>query len=74
MPSRRAERSEPWVGRNILVTGAGGFIGSQLAEALVRAGASVRAFVRYTSRGDHGWLLYGLVPQSTLVAVENRLH
>jgi dTDP-glucose 4,6-dehydratase len=40
----------------VLVTGAGGFIGSHLAEALVHAGASVRAFVRYTSRGDHGLL------------------
>jgi NAD dependent epimerase/dehydratase len=40
----------------VLVTGAGGFIGSQLAEALVQAGASVRAFVRYNSRGDIGWL------------------
>jgi NAD dependent epimerase/dehydratase len=40
----------------VLVTGAGGFIGSHLAEALARAGAHVRAFVRYTSRGDHGWL------------------
>ena len=38
------------------MTGAGGFIGSHLAEALVHAGASVRAFVRYTSRGDHGLL------------------
>jgi NAD dependent epimerase/dehydratase len=40
----------------VLVTGAGGFIGSHLAEALVHAGASVRAFVRYNSRGDHGLL------------------
>jgi outer membrane lipoprotein-sorting protein len=30
--------------------------------------------IRLVDRGDHGWLLYGLVPQSTLAAVENRLH
>jgi len=59
VPLQSAERSESWVGRSVLVTGAGGFIGSHLAEALVRAGASVRAFVRYTSRGDHGWLEAG---------------
>ena len=40
----------------MLVTGAGGFIGSHLVELLVRRGASVRGFVRYTSRGDRGWL------------------
>jgi NAD dependent epimerase/dehydratase len=48
--------SKAWSGRPVLVTGAGGFIGSHLAESLVRAGAEVRAFVRYNSRGDHGWL------------------
>jgi len=30
--------------------------------------------IRLVDRGDHGWLLYGLVPQSALAAVENRLH
>jgi NAD dependent epimerase/dehydratase len=56
VPSPSAQSSSPWAGRSVLVTGAGGFIGSHLAEALVREDASVRAFVRYTSRGDHGWL------------------
>jgi NAD dependent epimerase/dehydratase len=45
-----------WAGRPVLVTGAGGFIGSHLVELLVGRGATVRAFVRYTSRGDRGWL------------------
>jgi len=42
--------------RNVLVTGAGGFIGSHLAEALVRRGERVRAYVRYNGRGDAGRL------------------
>jgi len=41
-----------WQGVPVLVTGAGGFIGSHLVEHLVEKGARVRAFVRYTSRGD----------------------
>jgi len=40
----------------ILVTGAGGFIGSHLTEELVRRGEEVRAFVRYNSRNTKGFL------------------
>jgi dTDP-glucose 4,6-dehydratase len=39
-----------------LVTGAGGFIGSHLTEALVRSGREVRAFVHYNSFNSWGWL------------------
>ncbi len=41
-------------GRRVLVTGAGGFIGSHLCEVLVAEGARVRALLRYTSRSDLG--------------------
>lgn len=40
----------------VLVTGADGFIGSHLVEALVRDGHSVRAFVLYNSFNSWGWL------------------
>jgi len=45
-------------GTRALVTGAGGFIGSHLVEHLVAEGASVRAFIRYTSRNDDGNLRF----------------
>jgi NAD dependent epimerase/dehydratase len=45
-----------WDGRQVLVTGAGGFIASHLIERLVKEGAHVRAFVRYNSRNDVGML------------------
>ncbi|WP_050479720.1 NAD-dependent 4,6-dehydratase LegB [Herbaspirillum rhizosphaerae] len=40
----------------VLVTGADGFIGSHLTEALVRQGHDVRAFVLYNSFNSWGWL------------------
>lgn len=43
-------------GQQVFVTGAGGFIGSHLVEALVRSGAKVRALVRYNSENRWGWL------------------
>jgi len=42
--------------KRILVTGAGGFIGSHVAELLVQEGFAVRAFVHYNARGTWGWL------------------
>lgn len=38
------------------MTGAGGFIGSHLAEELAKSGVKVRAMVRYNSMGRRGWL------------------
>ncbi len=55
----------------ILVTGAGGFIGSHLVEALVTAGHEVRAFVRYNAQGAWGWLDH--LPPDVLADVEVRL-
>jgi NAD dependent epimerase/dehydratase len=40
----------------VLVTGAGGFIGSHLVESLIHLGKSVKAFVHYNSRNSWGWL------------------
>lgn len=43
-------------GKQALVTGAGGFIGSHLVEALLEEGARVKALVHYRSNGSYGWL------------------
>jgi dTDP-glucose 4,6-dehydratase len=41
---------------NILLTGAGGFIGSHLAEKCVELGYHVKAFVKYNSKNNWGWI------------------
>lgn len=47
--------------KKVLITGAGGFIGSHLTELLVKEGYNVKAFVRYNSKNDWGWLESSLV-------------
>jgi NAD dependent epimerase/dehydratase len=42
--------------KHILITGAGGFIGSHLVEFCVKEGYAVKAFVRYNSMNHWGWL------------------
>jgi NAD dependent epimerase/dehydratase len=48
--------SVEWGRQRVLVTGAGGFIGSHLTERLVELGAQTRALVHYNSAGTRGWL------------------
>ncbi|MCK5346794.1 MAG: SDR family NAD(P)-dependent oxidoreductase [Candidatus Heimdallarchaeota archaeon] len=42
--------------KKILITGAGGFIGSHLTEKCVELGYKVKALIRYNSRNNLGWL------------------
>jgi UDP-glucose 4-epimerase len=53
---RRAPAAADYVGTKLLVTGADGFIGSHLTEALVSAGGEVTALAQYNSFDSHGWL------------------
>jgi len=64
--SRGAEELN-YQGTRALITGADGFIGSHLAEALVQQGATVTALACYNSFDSHGWLDHLSVPvRSTL--------
>ena len=57
-----------WTNKKVLVTGAGGFIGSHLTERLVKEGAKVKAFLHYNSRND--WGLLELLPKDILDEIE----
>lgn len=54
--------------KTVLITGAGGFIGSHLTEKLLDEAKKVKAFVHYNSRNDYG--LLNNLPKSKLEAVE----
>ena len=54
--------------KNILVTGADGFIGSHLVEHLIEQGNHVKAFVLYNSFNSYGWL--DSLPKNTLKEIE----
>jgi len=54
--------------KKIVVTGADGFIGSHLTEALVARGCDVRAFCLYNSFGSRGWL--DAAPRSVQDSIE----
>lgn len=56
------------LGEQVLVTGAGGFIGSHLVELLVEEGYQVRAFVHYNS--DSNWYNLEKIPHDILKEVE----
>lgn len=66
-----AAADRPLAGKDVVVTGADGFIGSHLVERLLDEGARVRAFCVYNSNGSLGWL-DGL-PRERRAALDVRL-
>ncbi len=56
-----------WSNKKVIVTGAGGFIGSHLCERLVSEGAEVTAFLRYTSTPHNG--LLNLLPENMVNSI-----
>lgn len=48
--------NNPFFGKKIFISGADGFIGSHLAEDLVKKGANVKALVYYNSWNQKGWI------------------
>lgn len=50
-----------WERERVFITGAGGFIGSHLAEKLVQLGAKVKVLIRYNSKNRWGWIENSIV-------------
>ncbi len=57
-----------WQGVKVLITGAGGFIGSHLTERMVELGANVRGMVHYNSRNN--WGLIEVLPKNIQKEIE----
>ncbi|MDE7188778.1 MAG: SDR family NAD(P)-dependent oxidoreductase, partial [Muribaculaceae bacterium] len=58
--------------KNVVVTGADGFIGSHLTEALLSEGCHVRALAQYNSQNTWGWLEQVHHPQLEVVTGDVR--
>lgn len=53
-----SEKGMEYRGKEVLVTGSEGFIGSALTERLLEMGAHVKGFVLYNFKGDLGWVAH----------------